>query len=79
MSELSKEQELEMLKRAAESLGEHFETVQIFTTRHEAGNENGTVHLAWGAGNWFARYGHVRNWLIMEDESSREGVRRREL
>jgi hypothetical protein len=67
----SEDIDLERLKAAAESLGEHFDTVQIFATRHEAGEKNGTVHLKWGTGNWFARYGQVREWVLVEEESAR--------
>lgn len=49
-------------------LMEHFDTVQIFTTRVEQGTEGGTVNVNLGAGNWFARYGHVRMWLKREEE-----------
>lgn len=63
------------LERACEALGEHFDSVQIFVTRHEPGALNGTIHANWGCGNFFTRYGVVRQWLIKEDERTREGVR----
>lgn len=69
------EQDLEMVKKAAEKLGEHFDTVQILTTRHESGKEGGTVNINFGVGNWFARYGLARDWIVRcerDTEISRE-------
>jgi len=66
--------ELDRLKSAAESLGEYFDTVHIFTTRHESGEKNGTLHLNLGVGNWFARYGQVREWVLVQEESARNKI-----
>ena len=49
-------------------LGEHFDTVQIFTTRHEEGD---TKSVQKGVGNWYARYGQVRQWVVAMDEAER--------
>jgi hypothetical protein len=72
MSESNKErdEDLERVKKAVSDLGEHFDTVQIFITRQEPGQKS-TQHIALGSGNWFARYGQVREWMIREDESAR--------
>lgn len=67
--------DLERLRDAANALGEHFDTVQILVTRHEEG-ETGTVNASWGTGNWFARFGQVREWVIKSEERSRELIRR---
>lgn len=71
-----KDRDVELLKKAAESLGEHFDSVQIFASRHEPETENGTVSCNEGTGNWFARIGQVREWLIRRDEESKEAVRK---
>lgn len=52
-----------MVKKAAEHLAEHFDSVQVFVTRQEEGS---TFHVAMGAGNYFARVGQVREWISME-------------
>ena len=62
----NKETELAIVKSHANQLAEHFESVQIFVTRH-IGDEQGTVRINYGSGNAFARYGQVRQWLIQED------------
>lgn len=69
------EADIELVKKHVEALGEHFDSVHIFCTRHEAGEENGTVQLNQYAGNFFARYGQVREWLIRQEEQSRQAVR----
>ena len=46
-------------------LAEHFDTVQVFCTRTAEGV---TFHMNHGSGNWFARYGHVKLW-VMSDEN----------
>lgn len=66
----------ERVAKAAESLGEHFDSVQIFCSRHESGSHDGTIRVIKGCGNWFARYGQVREWMIREDEQSRCGTRK---
>lgn len=70
-----KDDDIERVKRATKALGEHFDTVQIFVTRHEEGQEGGTVNVAWSQGNWFARYGQVREWVVKADERTRKSVR----
>jgi hypothetical protein len=75
MSGEQKDADLEMLAKHVEQLGEHFDTVQIFCSRHDAGQEDGTVALNDGAGNWFARYGQIREWINKRDERARIEVR----
>lgn len=70
--------ELQRVKDACEVLAEHFDSVHIFTTRlkdDEAPGDRGTVHITWGSGNWFTRYGQIKSWLIKQDEQSRKEVR----
>ena len=63
--------DLKLLKDAAQALGEHFDAVQIFASRHEAEVEDGTVTVHDGVGNWHARIGQVRDWIIRQDEHTR--------
>lgn len=71
-----KDQDYERVKKACETLIEHFDTVQIFVTRHEA-SEGGTVNVKHGLGNYFARVGQVVDWLEVERESSRSPIVRK--
>lgn len=65
--------DMERLESACDRLMEHFDTIQIFATRHEP--SDGTRNAAWGAGNWFARYGQVQEWLTKKSEETRVSVR----
>lgn len=66
--------DIERIKRAAEVLSEHYDTVQIFATRHESGKIDGTMRWQFGVGNWFARIGQVKEFCLREDEISRIDV-----
>ena len=66
-----KDADMNLVRTHVEALGEHFDSVQIFCTRHSPGDMDGTVHLNLGSGNYFTRSGHVREWLIQQDEQAR--------
>jgi hypothetical protein len=55
------------LTKAIQTLSEHFDTVQLFVTRHEPGALDGTVSACRGTGNWYARIGYVKEWIIQHD------------
>lgn len=63
------------VEEVAEKLIGQFDTVQIFVTRYEGGDNGGTYNLSIGRGDWMARYAMVRNWLIRKDEETRLEVR----
>lgn len=65
------DQDMERLDAALKVLEEHFDTVQIFTTRYDGGEGHGTVYGIRACGNFYARYGQVRHWLLLEDEATR--------
>ena len=77
ISEKESDADMERLKKATNELGKHFDTVQIFVTRHAPEHE-GTIRICWGSGNWFARYGQVTHWKVKEDDVVRSEVRRDE-
>lgn len=61
----------ERVMAALQTLIEHFDTVQIFVTRHEAGRCDGTIHVIHGEGNYFARLGQISEWVVQERERAR--------
>lgn len=67
----SEDQDMDIIKKACQELGEHFDSVQIFVTRHEAGECNGTICINYGSGNSMARYGQVKDWTVKQDEFTR--------
>ena len=71
---MSKEKkELKIVKDACSRLMEHFDSVQVLVTKH-MGHE-GTLNVSYGSGNYFSRIGLARNWILQEDEFSKEDVR----
>ncbi len=72
---MSQSADTDLLQKHVNELSEHFDTVQIFVTRHEIGTDNGTVGACRSAGNWYARLGQVREWLIQQDERARDDIR----
>lgn len=71
MSDSSIDREMAFVRTHLDALAEHFDCVQLFATRCETGELDGTVTIQMGAGNWYTRYGHVREWLIKQDERAR--------
>jgi hypothetical protein len=69
------EQQLSPLKKAIHDLGEHFESVQIFVSTHQPAEVGRTVHASAGVGNWYARYGQIREWIIRTEEETKCSVR----
>ena len=66
-----------MVEQHMRQLGEHFDTVMIFCTRHESGERNGTTRVSMGCGNWYARFGQVSEWITQEREVARIEVRKK--
>jgi hypothetical protein len=45
-----------------------FDSVQIFCTRHRQDCQS-TISVHRGDGNWFARIGQIKEWVIKTDRS----------
>jgi len=72
------DQDKAALDRVLAQLTEQFDSVQIIATRHRgAGVGEQTWLMHRGTGNWYARYGAVREWLAREDEGARDAMRDR--
>lgn len=63
------DKEVERIEKVVGQLMEHFDTVQVFATRHDTSDKavGGTLSFNVGRGNWYARMGHIREWIIKED------------
>jgi hypothetical protein len=64
--------DLRELERHCSQLGEHFDSVRIIATTHRDGF---TVSHSFGAGNFYAQMGAVREWIKRRDEEVMESVR----
>lgn len=60
-------EDLDRLKQALDLLGEHYDSVHIFVSRHEPAIHDGTVSCNKGVGNWFARFGQIKLWVLNEE------------
>lgn len=65
----------EQIDKALQNLREYFETVQILCTSLLP-DDGKTRFWQRGSGNWFARVGQIKDWIIRQDEESRCEVRR---
>lgn len=67
-----------ILERHLAALMEHFDAVQIFVTRVQRSPDGDSEVPAWtsGRGNWYARYGQIQQWMIMEDQRMRRQMDR---
>jgi hypothetical protein len=70
-AEQEEERDLEIISKYCDLLAEHFDTVEIFCTRVQQDGTGDTVVLNLGCGNWYARYGQIREWLIRSDQKAR--------
>lgn len=60
-----RDKKLELIKNQVAVLMGSFDSVQIFCTKFEGGED--TSHYTFGNGNWFSRYGQVREWVLYEE------------
>jgi len=70
--EAEQERDGRILDRVRAGLAEHFDTVVIMVTRYR--QDGVTVAADRASGNWYARMGQVREWLLKTDEQSRREV-----
>lgn len=69
----SHDPDIKLVEQSMNVLREHFDTVQIFASRQD---EDGTVNATQGVGNWFARYGQVKDWIHRSEENTRIEARK---
>lgn len=63
--------DIQRVKDALNVLSEHFDSVHIFATKYEGGDNGGTTaKINKGTGNWFARYGQIKDWILCEEHAS---------
>jgi len=60
-ADLCAARDLMTIKSFVARIAEHFDSVQIFCTKK---TEDDTRCTTWGEGNWYARYGQIREWII---------------
>lgn len=74
--EQEKDAELARVRKLVDSLGEHWENIQVFANRFD---QDDTTCLHLGKGNIHARTNQVRSWLAREDALNlREDLREKD-
>lgn len=63
-----------VVARALDNLGEHFDTVQIFCTRNGIEDQS-LVNVTAGIGSWYARYGQIKDFIIRSEERLKCDIR----
>lgn len=67
MNEQEKQRLYDLVEKATDGLGEHFDSVRIFVTKHEDGS---TLALTRGNGNNYAQIGQVSEWIDADRAST---------
>lgn len=73
---LGKEEAQDQLRMACVRLMEMFDSVQIVASRKNEEDQSTDAHF-FGLGNWYARYGSVKEWILEAEaimESPAEGL-----
>jgi hypothetical protein len=61
-----REKQLGILMKHVAALMEHFSSVQIFVTATD-GADGGTIGASRGAGNQYAIYGQIKQWVLEQE------------
>lgn len=72
MTEIVEDHADDALEKAIELLSEHFDSVQIIATKKDDEDEDTDLLCEHGSGSIYARVGSVRDWLLRQDEYTRQ-------
>lgn len=67
--------DIDIVKKAVANLREFFDGVQIFANRFEMDGNSETTSVQYGDGNFFSRYGQVKEWVIKTEQGIKLSVR----
>lgn len=59
-----------LVREAVMKISEHVDAVTILVSKKREDGEAGTWRLVVGSGNYYARYGQIKEWVIVEDASA---------
>ena len=66
MDDTQRDKKLDLLKNQVKFLSDNFDSVIVFASKFDKENEE-TSYWVEGCGNWCARYGQVREWLVKQE------------
>ena len=67
-----------LVNKHASELQEHFDSIRIFVSWPHEDDAHRTLTWDTGRGNFYAQYGQIVQWIIVQDEQQREWARRPE-
>jgi hypothetical protein len=70
MDDTQRDKKMALIENQCKILMSSFDSVIIFATKYENGD---TAHFVEGDGNWFARYGQVREWVNSQERVDIKG------
>lgn len=70
-----REKKMALLENQINILKNHFDSIQIFASNFNEDDEDNTSHFNTGYGNWFSRYGQVKEWVIKCEEEAKHEQR----
>lgn len=76
MNDLSNEDAKALIQSIANKLSEHFDAVQILVSWPSI--QGGTRIMKWGTGNYYARLGMCRDFLVVDNADEIAGAVSRE-
>lgn len=56
-----------LIQEAVDKISEHVDSVQIFASKKREDGFQGTWKVVNGRGNYYARYGQIKQWIISEE------------
>lgn len=66
-----KQKQFKILTENCNRLMEHFDSVHIFAS---AEHVDGSISVHIGKGNWYTRFGQIKEWIIREEQRCRNDL-----
>ena len=67
-----------LISQKVSELAEHFDSVRIFATRNSEDGKCKTRAYDDGAGNFYAQFGQIKEWISIQDQFQRNWAMRRD-
>lgn len=66
------DKDIERVRKHTSQLSEFYDTAQIIVTKLKSNGS--TRRIAQGSGNWYARYGSVKEWITEVEEKAKQDL-----
>jgi len=68
-------EDMKRVQATVDALGEHFDTVKVFVSRHMPAELGGTIRMEGQSGNNYAIYGQTKEFVLKMEERIRMDAR----